>query len=221
MALEKLEIQREVSKDKFEFFFEVPFNPKQLSFSTQSRWHPAKTQANKPDKQYGGGDGSSLSLELFFDSSEKHGSVPAGSVRESIDLLRQLTVINPKLKRPPKCLLFWGVFGGAEGRLFTGMLQSIQETYTLFRPDGTPIRATVQCSFTESINKKEEAEARLPRQGTSTVTANSSQTLSSISGDQYGDPSAWRTIAEANRIDDPLELPSGTPLLLPPLKGVL
>jgi nucleoid-associated protein YgaU len=32
---------------------------------------------------------------------------------------------------------------------------------------------------------------------------------------EYGDPGSWRTIAEANGIDDPLRLRAGTGLLIP------
>ena len=37
---------------------------------------------------------------------------------------------------------------------------------------------------------------------------------------EYGDPTAWRAIAEANEIDDPMILPPGAELLLPGLDEV-
>jgi nucleoid-associated protein YgaU len=43
--------------------------------------------------------------------------------------------------------------------------------------------------------------------------------LPSIAYRAYGDATRWRTIAEANHIDDPLRLRRGTPLMLPRLEG--
>jgi len=42
-------------------------------------------------------------------------------------------------------------------------------------------------------------------------------TLSGIAGREYDDPTKWRMIAEANRIDDPLAVEPGTILQIPPL----
>ncbi len=164
MALENLEIQMEVPGGNFRPYFRAMFNPKQLSFSTRTRWHPVRVRGrDDPDKQFTGGDGTSLSLELFFDSYKA-----GGGVKDAIDQLRQLMMKDPTFGRPPKCLIFWGVFGGVSGKLYTGMLESVQETYTLFRSDGTPVRATVQCSFIEFTDKQEEAASKSPQEETST-----------------------------------------------------
>jgi nucleoid-associated protein YgaU len=40
-------------------------------------------------------------------------------------------------------------------------------------------------------------------------------TLSGIAAKAYGDPSRWRDIANANDIEDPFNLPTGTPLVIP------
>jgi nucleoid-associated protein YgaU len=41
------------------------------------------------------------------------------------------------------------------------------------------------------------------------------QSLATIASAEYGDPRAWRIIADANGIDNPLRLAPGTRLLLP------
>ena len=43
--------------------------------------------------------------------------------------------------------------------------------------------------------------------------------LASIAFAAYGDPTLWRTIAEANEIDDPLRLPRGRALAIPRLEA--
>lgn len=45
-------------------------------------------------------------------------------------------------------------------------------------------------------------------------------TLQSLAWREYGEASAWRAIAEANNIDDPSRLRSGTELVLPAAEEV-
>jgi nucleoid-associated protein YgaU len=40
--------------------------------------------------------------------------------------------------------------------------------------------------------------------------------LASIAYDEYEDARLWRALAEANHLDDPMRLPPGTELLVPP-----
>jgi hypothetical protein len=50
-------------------------------------------------------------------------------------------------KRPPKCGVKW-----ADGALpeFLGVVEKVDVKYTMFLPDGTPVRATVNMSFKEA-----------------------------------------------------------------------
>ena len=48
----------------------------------------------------------------------------------------------------------------------------------------------------------------------------SGDTLAVLAWREYGDPAAWRVIAEANGIDDPMRLAHGRELLLPALDEI-
>jgi nucleoid-associated protein YgaU len=50
-------------------------------------------------------------------------------------------------------------------------------------------------------------------------TVQDGDSLPSIAYMAYGDATRWRTIAEANHIDDPLHVRRGTPLTLPLLES--
>jgi nucleoid-associated protein YgaU len=63
------------------------------------------------------------------------------------------------------------------------------------------------------IPKQNPTSGALTSHRTTVVTAG--DTLQSIAYREYRNPNLWRAIAEANDIDDPLRLPSGTQLLLP------
>ncbi|MBI2911508.1 MAG: LysM peptidoglycan-binding domain-containing protein, partial [Chloroflexi bacterium] len=42
-------------------------------------------------------------------------------------------------------------------------------------------------------------------------------TIDWIAHDEYGDPARWRHIAEANNLSNPMDLPAGQVLAIPPL----
>jgi nucleoid-associated protein YgaU len=46
----------------------------------------------------------------------------------------------------------------------------------------------------------------------------SGDSLPSMAYREYGDPTLWRALAEANEIDDPMRLPVGVTLLVPALE---
>jgi nucleoid-associated protein YgaU len=45
--------------------------------------------------------------------------------------------------------------------------------------------------------------------------------LASLAYDEYGDPTMWRPLAAFNGIDDPLRIPEGSAVLLPPPEELL
>jgi nucleoid-associated protein YgaU len=98
-----------------------------------------------------------------------------------------------------------------------GFLEKVNKTLTQFLEDGTPVRATLDCTFKEwaepDKRKKEENliddPVRIVRRG---------ETLSSIAYEEYGDPALWRVIADENRLQNPRQLAPGLVLTVPPLR---
>ncbi|MGH8571151.1 MAG: LysM peptidoglycan-binding domain-containing protein, partial [Gammaproteobacteria bacterium] len=120
------------------------------------------------------------------------------------------------LHHPPVCHLSWGTFTD----IFTGVLTQLDQRFTLFLSDGTPVRATLSCSFLEfqtrahrrarEMNSADVVKTRVVRRH---------DTLHSIAAEEYRDPSRWRHIASANGILNPRELKPGTVLTIPKLGG--
>jgi nucleoid-associated protein YgaU len=96
-------------------------------------------------------------------------------------------------------------------------LESVEAKYTLFRADGTPIRATCSIGLVEATNPAHRQNPTSGgRKGVETHILIEGETLHSVAWARFGDPTYWRAIAEFNGIDDPLRLASGTRLLIPP-----
>lgn len=173
---------------------------------------------NAPILNFGGGAGRTLSMELFFDVTEpvvKGGSkVTIKDVREETDKVVKLTRIDRNLKppRPPVCEVSWGGSKGIDFP-FRGVLTSLTQNFSLFSEDGKPLRAKLTVAFMEVKGWKDDQLENDPEFTTRVVKLGDS--LSNIAAEMYADPKLWRTIAEANNLDDPRRLQTGMILHIP------
>lgn len=214
MALAKLRIQVETAPAKFGQEITVLFNPNQLSIAKSVNWREAPTaQRDVPASQHTHADPARLTMDLFFDTYE------AGTdVREHTDRIAYLMTVEKHghMHRPPICRLFWG----RAGMFFQGVLENLNQRFSLFLEDGWPVRATLGCTFKEWRGDEEEAR-RQNRQSADVVKTHllrRGDTLSGIAFAEYNDPALWRPIAEANGIADPFSLPYGRLLVIPTLR---
>jgi nucleoid-associated protein YgaU len=105
---------------------------------------------------------------------------------------------------------------------------SLTIQYILFHPNGEPIRATVDLELAQAEkastasgspgNQAQNPTTRAER-GLRVHRVRDGDSLTSIAYDAYGDPTRWRTIAEANGIDDPMRLRRGRELNIPRLES--
>lgn len=191
---------------------EVLFNPTQYALDRSARVAQMATLGmNKPIPQHVNGDARVLSMELFFDTYETEGPdgapLPVTDVTDRIYRLLDVTVRG----RPRFCTFAWGTFR------FPCLLESVGGRFTLFTPRGTPVRATLSVVFREYHPEDDQARENPTATGSyvRTYTVRSGDTLPGIAAQQRRDPAEWRTIAEANGIDDPLRLPPGLFLTIP------
>lgn len=221
MALEKLNI-RPLPPSQLEAF-DVLFNPNSYTITKSVTWSPpesprgrrASTQrtVNAPALQFGGGGSRQLSLELFFDVTEAVGDPPAMDVRALTNKVVALTVIERNLDRPPACELSWGQAPPNSDFPFVGVISSLTQKFTLFKSDGTPVRATLTVTFLEFLDAEQDRRRTDPVFTTRVVRRGDS--LSSIAAEVYRDPKQWRRIAMANGIENPRKLEPGTRLSIP------
>jgi nucleoid-associated protein YgaU len=199
---------------------EVTFNPNSYTISKTVAWHPstntttgaAKTdvKANAPVTSFGGGGARHLTLELFFDATES--PLPVRDVRLQTDPVVRLTRIERKNARPPVCVVLWGP-NKTEDFPFVGTVSDLTQRFVLFDQVGRPLRATLNVTFTEFLNRDDDE--RLTDPETTTRIVRRGDSLASIAAEVYRDPAEWRVIAAANGIEDPFVLPAGSRLTLP------
>ncbi|MCK6571032.1 LysM peptidoglycan-binding domain-containing protein [Myxococcota bacterium] len=185
------------------------FNPKEYTISKSVPWNPhASAGLDAPEMQFTTGQGESLNLELFFDTYE------AGSdVRQHTDRLHTLAKIDADLHRPPLLLVSWAALK------FKGVVESINHRFTMFKEDGTPVRATCTLALRQAASASEQQQ-EIKKQSPDHAKLHAVQrgeTLQMIAAREYDDPAEWRRIADANGIDDPLQLEPGQRLMIPPI----
>lgn len=195
------------------------YNPESLSISRTVLWTEREPKPHRkvPKTTYGGAGPRQLSMELMLD-----GWPPATrKVADDVGTLLswcEPTARSVAAKRPqaPVLQLRWGTTS-----YFDAVLTSVEVRYTLFDPQGVPLRATASISLREVPR---DAARQNPTSGgepgNRTRTMLEGETLQSVAYDEYGSAAAWRPVAQANGIDDPLRVAAGTTLLLPPIESL-
>ncbi|MEJ7598221.1 MAG: LysM peptidoglycan-binding domain-containing protein [Kofleriaceae bacterium] len=210
--------------------FVVPYNPSELSFEKTMKFAEiAIPGLDAPLQQFVRGEAEKLTLELLFDSTETGTGLGATSVTEQSDKAFSLARINPSTHAPPVVTVGWnhhfpgdslvGPLGAQRRNTFVGVVESIRQKFTLFSPEGIPLRATVNLTLREY--RKLDAQLSelnlMSPDRTHSHTIRGGETLSAIAGKQWNRPGDWRNIADENEVEDPRRLRVGTFLRVPVL----
>lgn len=157
-----------------------------------------------------------VQFELVFDGTGvlPRGKSPAKDVTEQIDAFKTLVLkFDGGIHSPRFVKLAWGTL------LFKCRLQSLDLTYTLFAPDGSPVRARAAVSFLGFTDEK-ELQARVKKSSpdlTHLVTVRAGDTLPLLCHRIYGRSDLHCQIAERNGLTDLRSLTPGDRLVFPPL----
>jgi nucleoid-associated protein YgaU len=196
----------------------VLFNPNSYSIEKSVSWDSPEGETtqrkfNAPALTFGGGGSRTLSLELFYDVTEADDR--RKDVRKETGKIVALTRImaDRKHPHPPVCKISWGSKIKNSDFPFTGVITSLSQRFTYFSSTGEPLRATLNVSFKEYLDPEKDLKDTDPE--LTTYVVKRGDTLASIAATLYGDPTEWRTIAEANRLDDPRRQQVGSVLTIP------
>jgi nucleoid-associated protein YgaU len=199
---------------------DVQFNPTEYTLTKGAQLAEIPIPGlDQPIIQFVRGQTETLSLELFFDSTDAGTGASASSVTDLTDEFYELIKIDPEAHAPPVLQFSWGPsFPGARERnVFKCVVASVRQQFTFFSPIGMPLRAKLTVELREyksladqirqlNLQSADQTKAHVVLEG---------ETLPSIAYQEYGDPTVWRQIADANAIDDPLAVAPGAILSVP------
>ena len=206
----------------------VPWAPTELAFSKSVTYAEVSIPGlEQPLLQFVKGEAETLSLELFLDSTAAGTGAHAQSVTDQVETFHKLVTVDGNLHSPPLVQVTWGTaFPGAAlgatttaSSTFTAVVLSVARRFTLFSPDGKPLRAIVTIALKQYASLSAQVLAINYRSADHTRThiVAEGETLPLIAYDAYADPGLWRVIADHNNLSEVRDLVPGTRLEIPPL----
>lgn len=119
---------------------------------------------------------------------------------------------NPRSGKssPPEVAFEWGKLE------FKAYITSLNQKFTLFKTDGTPIRCTVDITLEQFVDVNDYKPQQAKAAGAGGGGQEKTKSLTKLAGERpdnlaakSGDPEGHRKIAEKNNIDNPMKIKSG------------
>jgi hypothetical protein len=214
-GLKKAYIQVLDAQGKAKDEIPVLFNPGEYSMDKSNEFANINIPGlESPLLQFVRGGLETLTMDLFFDTyTDEKPEKEKRDVRDYTDRIVNLLKIDSDLHAPPVLKFVWGSLD------FTCVLSKVNKKFTMFRPDGKPVRATLSVTFNEFKTEKSTKEKPLQsRDRTKHRILKDGDSLWLIAAEEYGDPAMWRDIAIANKIDNPRILETGRGIVIPPVE---
>ena len=215
LALEKARlvvVRGRPSKRELKF----KLNPESFTVTKTAQWTESKKNTKEEGAQptYQTTTPATLQMDLLFDAySELFGDV-TGDVKTLLDWTKPCPPLIKNVMNPPLLQLEWGDSKALRG--FRGYLSNVTAKYTMFRMNGTPIRAECTVTLTELPKRIRKQNPTSGAQSSlRTHVLIEGETLQSLAYLEYGSPEQWRALAAFNGIDDPLRLTPGMRILIP------
>ncbi len=191
------------------------FNPFEYTVTKTNTYKEERSnRSDVPGFEFEKAGPQALKLSLVFDTFEE-GEDVSRETNKLWKLMESKTRREGNRNRkvpPPEVAFEWGVFR------FVAVITTMMQKFTLFKPDGTPVRASVQVTFTQHKDLND-----YPNQNPTSGGGDIQRVWRVIAGDRldtiayqvYGDATKWRMIATYNGIVNPLKLQAGQQLIIP------
>ena len=155
-----------------------------------------------------------ISFDIYFDAT---GAIENNqvAVKTQLDQFKKVCfTYNGDIHEPNYLIVSWGTL------VFKCKLTSLDLNYTLFKQDGTPLRAKASVKFEEAIDASlidSEANNKSPDL-THLIVVKEGDRLPLICHEVYGDCGYYLDVARYNNLVNYRNLVPGTELYLPPIK---
>ena len=204
---------------------ECAFNPASYSVTKTNVWtYKPTTGVDLPDGEFGGGLPRVTKLNLLLDTSLQG---PDKSVKDDANKLLKMMETDGGGggggSAPPFVKFSWGSVD-----LPKSVPVALTIQFLMFHPNGEPTRASVDLELAQAEKASTASAGTAGARQNPTTRAlhgmrvrrvQDGDSLPSIAYESYGDATRWRTIAEANAVDDPFRLRRGTELTIPRIEG--
>lgn len=195
--------------------YKVMLNPEKLSLDCPVRYSekPAPGSIGGTPK-YNNTPGSKLSFELVLDCTGIVDPKRANLQREIKRFNKVVYSYNGGVHRPNFVVIRWG-----HGMVFSGVMTDMTISYTLFSPDGRPLRARLSLKFSSYLDPKkaEKKKGKNSPDMTHMISVVEGDDLPALAYQTYQDTSLCVPLARFNDLDRFRNLKSCSDLVFPPL----
>lgn len=210
-------------KDDPKFIVPCMFNPKELTIDRTNIFNDKNPVGlSSSILQFGGGNARTVKMDLLFDTYEQGIDVrfftdritgwDAGVMFSKLPKeAKGLMDIDSDTHAPPICIFVWGAF------IFQCVIDTVSKKFTMFLPEGIPVRATLNVTLKECREVKEKVIETDKQSAdiTKSWVVMQGDSLWAIAAKEYGNPEDWRLIAKRNNIKNPRILNLGQRLIIP------
>ena len=194
------------------------YNPAEITTRKAANWNrpPARGARSASKPEYHGAGPQSFQMEVWFDAWDDTDADVTRSVNALLSWTKPTKASMTTVPQPPILTVDWGASKVFQG--YRCFLKSVSAKYVLFKPDGTPIRASCTIALEEVPDDPPGTNPTSgSRESRRSIVLDEGDSLAGVAYREYGDPSLWRGIAAFNAIDDPMRLSPGTRVLVPSL----
>ncbi len=218
LAFESSEDAENGGKMEAKDSFEALINPETYTLDYKLKYAKAGQGQGTSGKQlkYEYTEPEEISFEFLFDNTGIIDGTPRDSVAVDIKKFKQVLIeYKGDAHEPRHFKLVWG-----ENSIFKGRVTELSIAYKMFKPDGTPIRATAKVTFKSSIEEVKRAakENKSSPDLTHRRKVQAGDTLPLMCHRIYGDPKYYLDVARINGLHNFRSLRPGTELIFPPLQ---
>jgi len=197
----------------------LPVNPESFNRNLRVNRNERQGQGNQGnDPGYTNTPPESLKLDFILDGTNTiQGYIKIGDKSEVKDQLEvfmnSVYKMNCKTHRPNYLQVHWGKW------IFSCVLSDLQLNYTLFKPDGNPLRVKVSATFLEYHSQKERVarECKESPDLTHSRQVKAGDRLDNMTNDIYNNPKYVLQIAKANGLSTFRKINPGAQFVFPPL----
>ncbi len=234
MKLTKLVIEAYLKNDRTgkNTTFELPINPGEITHSLKIEHDKSQAQgAQRNNSKYKRTPSETVRFSFTLDGTgviptnkkagEFHRDKPYDVASQLQKFLDTVYTVKGKIHRSNFLRLIWGVAAFVERNAFDCVLSDLQIHYTLFAPDGKPLRAKLSTTFlghTEPKRRKREQRNESP-DITHVRKVMGGDTLPLMAYDIYDDPTYYLQVAKANGLVNLRRPATGRTLRFPPVEN--
>lgn len=205
--------------------FTAQINPASISWSKEIAYEEDSIiGSGSSEIKYKGHKEDKLSFKIVLDDTgalfnpgQAGGQTASGSRKTIPAMVNQLETvlytIDSESHEPRYVILIWGAF------CFEGRVTSLSYDYTLFSPEGMPLRVTISLSFSSHLNKKisNKKENKKSPDLTRVITLKDGESIAGWCNQIYNDPSFCSDVAKCNGLSSFRNVEPGVSLIFPPL----